>query len=60
MKRMSTLQNVQAVVMQCSFAKYAVETLRIFDMLDCKSMATAMDTNLNTLYDDSLELVDVT
>ena len=27
--------------------KYAVEILKIFDMLDCKAMATPMDTNLN-------------
>ena len=32
--------------------KYAVEILKIFDMLDCKSMATLMDTNLNLLFDE--------
>ena len=40
--------------------KYAVEILKIFDMLECKSMATPMDSNLNLLVDDSSELVDVT
>ena len=40
--------------------KYAVEILKIFDMLDCKSMATPMDTNLKLLYDESSELVDMT
>ena len=28
---------------------YAVEILKIFDMLECKSMATPMDTNLKLL-----------
>ena len=40
--------------------KYAVEILNIFDMLECKSMATLMDSNLMFLVDDSSELVDVT
>ena len=40
--------------------KYAMEVLKIFDMLECKSMATPMDSNLNLLVDDSSELVDVT
>ena len=40
--------------------KYAVEILKIFDMLDCKSMATPMDTNLKLLSNESLELVDMT
>ena len=41
--------------------KYVVEILKkIFDMLDCKSMATPMDTNLKLLSDESSELVDVT
>ena len=39
--------------------KYAVEILKIFDMLDCKSMATLMDTNLKMLSDESSELVDM-
>ena len=30
--------------------KYAIEILKIVDMLDCKSMATPMDTNLKTLF----------
>ena len=40
--------------------KYAAEILNIFDMLDCKSMATPMNTNLKMLYDESSELVNVT
>ena len=32
----------------------------MFDMLECKSMATPMDTHLKLLVDSSLELVDVT
>ena len=40
--------------------KYAMEILKTFDVLDCKSIATPMDTNLKLLYDESLELVDVT
>ena len=40
--------------------KYAVEILKRFDMLDCKSMATPMDTNLKLLSDKSSDLVDVT
>ena len=39
---------------------YAVEILRIFDMLDCKAMDTPMDTNMKLLYDETLELVDMT
>ena len=37
--------------------KYAVE---IFNMLECKAMATPMDSNLKLLADDSSKLVDVT
>ena len=40
--------------------KYAVEILKRFNMLECKSMATPMDSNLKLLVDDSSELVDVT
>ena len=40
--------------------KYAVEILKRFDMLECKFMATSMDSNLKLLADESLELVDVT
>jgi hypothetical protein len=39
--------------------KYAVEILKIFDMLECKSMNTPMETKLKLLVDTSLELVDV-
>ena len=39
---------------------FAVEILKIFDMLDCKSMATPMDTNLNLLSDESSGLADMT
>ena len=40
--------------------KYAVEILKIFDMLECKAMVTPMDTNLKLLVDESSELMDVT
>ena len=40
--------------------KYAVEILKRFDMLECKSMNTPMETNLNLLIDTLSELVDVT
>ena len=40
--------------------KYAVEILKRFDMLECKSMATPMDTNFKLLTYASSELVDVT
>ena len=33
--------------------KYVVEILKRFDMLDCKSMTTPMDTNLKLLSDES-------
>jgi hypothetical protein len=39
---------------------YDVEILKIFDMMDCRSMSTTMETNLKLLVDNSLELVDVT
>ena len=39
---------------------YIVEIVKRFDMLECKSMAIAMDTNLKLLADESSELVDVT
>ena len=60
MKRLSTLQHVHPVVKQCIFTKYAVEILRIFDKLDCKSMATPINTNMKLLSDEASELVDVT
>jgi hypothetical protein len=40
--------------------KYAVETLKRFDMLECKSMNTHMETKLKLLVDTLLELVDTT
>ena len=40
--------------------KYAIEILKRFDMLDCKSMATPMETNMKLLSDETSELVDVT
>ena len=38
--------------------KYAVEILKRFGMMDCKAMATPMESNLNLLSDYSLEMVD--
>ena len=40
--------------------KYVVGILKRFDMLECKSMATPIDTHLKLLDDDSSGLVDVT
>jgi hypothetical protein len=40
--------------------KYAVEILKRFDMLECKSMNTPMETKLKLMVDTSLELVDAT
>jgi hypothetical protein len=40
--------------------KYAVEILKRFDMLECKSMNTPMETRLKLLVDTSSELVDAT
>ena len=40
--------------------KYVVDILKRFNMLECKAMATPMDSNLKLLVDESLELVDVT
>ena len=40
--------------------KYAVEILKIFDMLDCKAMATPMDINLKLLSNESSVLVNMT
>ena len=40
--------------------KYDVEILKRFNMLECKFMATPMNSNLKLLADDSSELVDVT
>jgi hypothetical protein len=40
--------------------KYAVEILKRFDMLECKSMNTPMETKLKLLVDTSSELIDST
>jgi hypothetical protein len=40
--------------------KYAVEVLKRFDMLECKSMNTPMETKLKLLVDTSSELIDAT
>jgi hypothetical protein len=40
--------------------KYAVEILKRFDMSECKSMNTLMETKLKLLVDTSLELIDAT
>ena len=47
-------------VCQSSEGKYAVEILKRFNMLECKAMATPMDSNLKLLADDSSELLDMT
>ena len=40
--------------------RYVVEILKRFNMLECKVMATPMESNLKLLADDSSKLVDVT
>jgi hypothetical protein len=40
--------------------KYAVEILKRFDMLECKSMNTPMETKMKLLVDTSPELIDAT
>ena len=40
--------------------KYAVEILKRFGMMECKSMVTPMASNLKLLSDASSELVDAT
>jgi hypothetical protein len=40
--------------------KYAVKILKRFDMLECKSMNTPMETKLKLLVDTSSELIDAT
>jgi hypothetical protein len=40
--------------------KYAVEILKRFDMLECKSMNTPMETKMKLLFDTSSELIDAT
>jgi hypothetical protein len=40
--------------------KYAVEIMKRFNMLECKSMYTPMETKLKLLVDTSSELVDAT
>ena len=40
--------------------KYAVEIMKRFDMLKCKSMYTPMEMKLKLLVDTSSELVDAT
>ena len=40
--------------------KYAVEILKRFGMLDCKAMATPMESNLKLLSDASSDSVDAT
>jgi hypothetical protein len=39
--------------------KYAVEIMKRFDMLECKSMNTPMETKLKLMVDTSSELIDV-
>ena len=43
-----------------SQGKYAVEILKRFKMMDCKSMSTPMTMNLKLLGDTTFETVDAT
>jgi len=40
--------------------KYVVEIMKRFDMMDCRSMSTSMETNLKLLANTSSETIDVT
>ena len=51
-------QNLEGIFL--NQGKYVVEILKIFDMLECKSMTTPMDTNLKLLSDESSEFMDMT
>ena len=51
-------QNLEGVFL--NQVKYVVEIFKRFDMLECKTMSTPMDSKLKLLADDSSELVDVT
>ena len=51
-------QNLEGIFL--NQGKYVVEILKRFDMLECKAMATPMDSNLKLLANNSSELVDVT
>ena len=42
------------------FLNQGKDAVEIFNMFECKAMATPMDSNLKLLADDSSELVDVT
>ena len=44
----------------CGQKKYAVEILKRFRVMDCKSMATPMASNLKLLSDVSSESIDAT
>jgi hypothetical protein len=58
--RRSLLQNLRRKKIFLNQGKYTVETLKRFDMLECKSMNTPMETKLKLLVDTSSELVDAT
>ena len=51
-------QNLEGIFL--NQGKYAVEVLKRFEMLECKAMATPMDSKLKLLANDSSELMDVT
>ena len=53
---MEVLQNEDGISL--GQGKYAVEILKRFRMMDCKSMTTPMASNLNLLSDSSLESID--
>jgi hypothetical protein len=51
-------QNIEKIFL--NQGKYAVEIMKRFDMLECKSMNTPMETKLKLLVDTSSKLIDAT
>ena len=51
-------QNSDKIIL--SQGKYAIEILKIFGMMDCKSMSTPMMTNLKLFGDTSSRTIDAT
>ena len=51
-------QNLDEIIL--SQGKYAMEILKRFGMMDCKSMSTPMTTNLKLFGDTSSRTIDAT
>jgi hypothetical protein len=51
-------QSLERIVL--NLGKYTVEILKIFDMLECKSMNTPVEAKLKLLVDTSSDLIEAT